>query len=238
MKVSDVSTWLYTRIAAVGLLVLYCIAAAVSLSVIVSCVSCVGHVMEARELEGLEREIQDCIDAQDYESALVKTRKLNPSDSASSETQEYWARKQEDYIGTIVELKRKRDSSDPSYIPAPEPSEDLLGRDYVSVARRFEESGFTNVETVEEYYRPRTRKVPTGRPGRTRTEVEPTPVFFDWTRGSVSEIEFGYLTSFTTEDHCRMDERIVIHYHGDGSEPIRINVVETPEAIPFVKPED
>lgn len=238
MKASDASTWLYAKTAWVLRVALRYIVFFVVLWVIGTCVSCVGGIVETRKLEGLEREIRSCMDAQEYESALIKTRELKPSSSASAEQREYWSQKREGYDSEIIRLKRERDSSDPSYIPAPASSEDFAGKSYEYVARCFEEAGFTNVELVEEFYKRRERVIPTGRPGRTRTEVEPMPVFLPWTRGSVSEVEFGCLTDFTTEDHCQAGERIVIHYHGDGTEPITVNVVEAPRSVPVTKPED
>lgn len=221
-------TWSRTQLGRIGTtIVVYLIFSSI-FGIIFTCASCMGGVVENGKLESLERRIQDDIDSQDYESAYLNTKELEPSSSASSEKKEYWTQKRTDYQDKIIELKRERDSSDPSYIPAPESSEDLLGRSYESVVRRFEESGFTNVKTVAESL-PRTRKVPTGRHGRTRTEVLPTPIFFNWTRGSVSKIEFGCLTSFTIEDHCRPDEEIVIHYHADGNEPIVIPAPTPPE---------
>lgn len=231
---STSATWLRTKLTRARDLITGYLVLTVVLSIVSTCGSCALSFADTWKLESVERQIQNDMESLDYESAYLNTKELEPSASSPSEKKEYWSQKRTEYQDTIIELKRERDSSDPSYIPAPESSEDLLGRNYDSVVRRFEESGFTNVKTVAESL-PRTRKVPTGRPGRTRTEVLPEPVFYSWTRGSVSEIEFGCLTSFTIEDHCRPDEEIVVHYHADGNEPIVIPAPTPPEVTHDLK---
>lgn len=222
--------WLRTKLTRARNLITGYLVLTVILSIISTCGSYVWSFIDTIKLESVERQIQDDMESLDYESAYLKTKELEPSNSASSEKKEYWSQKESEYQDRIIELKRERDSADPNCIPAPESSEELEGRNYKKVAGLFTDAGFTNVKFEAEFL---TIRVKTGRtrPGHSgyKDVRAPDDYWFTWTRGSVTKIEFGCLSSFTTEDHCKADEEIIIHYHGDGNEPISITVPERPE---------
>jgi hypothetical protein len=123
---------------------------------------------------------------------------------------------------------RTRDAADPNCIAAPAPSDELLHKNFETVAKRFREAGFTNVETVGTTTSDAPQKYIPGLHKHHVTTQQPVARPKDWIRHTVYRIEFGCLTEFTCEDYCRRDEKIVIHYHEDGLDPQTVAIAPPP----------
>ena len=76
-------TWLRVKLTKALRLSFGYLAFFVLIAIISTCSSCVGDAMETRSLENVERQILNDIEEENYEHALLTTKELEPSGSAS-----------------------------------------------------------------------------------------------------------------------------------------------------------
>lgn len=149
------------------------------------------HKQRVTCLKELEVEIDDAIQSQDYDSALLKLNKLYLDDNYSSEESATWDKKRETYLKIIEEKQREIDLKDPDNIFMPSAASSFKGEKYVDVVDELTGLGFTNITTQV---------------------ASVSPGWFD-KKDTVEHILVGGKTDFSTEDYFNKDVPIIIYYY-------------------------
>ncbi|MCR5600087.1 MAG: hypothetical protein K6G33_05035 [Ruminococcus sp.] len=153
----------------------------------------VEHRKNIKQLKEIESEINQAINSEDYDRALLLANQLYCKDNWTSGEDEVWDTKRENYISLILDKKRISESASEDYILVPNNSDNLIGKNYSKVVKQFESAGFTNVIA----------KVSTKKSG-----------LLDWDN-TVEHITISGKSSFTKEDTFAKDSTVVIYYYLD-----------------------
>lgn len=150
-----------------------------------------SHNIRVRQLQRLEFEIDEAIQQEDYDTALLRANKLYLDDNWSSEETKTWDVKREEYKEIIENKKREQDTKNPNNIFMPASSDSFNGKKYTDVVDQLKALGFTNVTT--------------------QVSSESAGLFKK--SDTVEHILIGGKTKFTTEDYFAKDTPIIIYYY-------------------------
>ena len=149
------------------------------------------HNEKVAYLKQLEIEIDEAIQEDSYDIALLKANKLYCDDNWSKNETAAWDAKREAYLRLIDEKKREQDINNPDNIFMPSSSDSFNGKNYQDVVEQFESLGFTNINT----------QIASVKPG-----------LFD-KNDTVEHILIAGKTKFTAEDYFNKDSSITIYYY-------------------------
>lgn len=142
-------------------------------------------------MKTLEIKIDDAVQKNDFDKALLNSNKLYLNDGWSSEETAAWDAKREAYIKIITTKKFEFDRNNPENVFMPTSSDSFDGKKYTEVVDQLKALGFTNITTQVAY--------------------EPATIFRK--EGTVEHILIGGKTEFTTEDFFKKDTQIIIYYY-------------------------
>jgi len=149
------------------------------------------HEERVDYLKTLEIKIDDAVQKNDFDKALLNSNKLYLNDGWSSEETAAWDAKREAYIKIITTKKFEFDRNNPENVFMPTSSDSFDGKKYTEVVDQLKALGFTNITTQVAY--------------------EPATIFRK--EGTVEHILIGGKTEFTTEDFFKKDTQIIIYYY-------------------------
>lgn len=101
------------------------------------------HNEREKELKRVEDQIIECINAGDYETALVYANKLVMDDGYSSSSTSSWNKKREDYISLIN--SKLNQNVEAKELEIPFSSKYAKGKNYEEIVKMLKDAGFTNI---------------------------------------------------------------------------------------------
>ena len=149
------------------------------------------HKQKVEQLKQLEVEIEEAINEENYEIALIKAGKMYCDDHWSTPETEAWNAKRENYISIIKEKKREQDLNNPEMIAITQPASAFGGRNYTEVLSQLENLGFDNI-TAE-------------------ATTESTGLFTK--KNSIVRLSIGGKSDFSADDYFKKSAPIILYYY-------------------------
>ncbi len=148
------------------------------------------HKQKVANLQEIEIEIEEAIQKQDYDLALLKANNLYLDDQYSSEETATWDAKRKALLEIIEEKQRESNLNDTDNIFMPAKSSFFEGKDCADVVDQLKALGFTNISTQI---------------------ASKSPGWFT-KNNTVEHILIGGKTEFTQEDYFNKDTSIIVYY--------------------------
>ncbi len=149
------------------------------------------HNQKVSQLEQLEIEIEEAMQAKDYDLAELKINRLHLDDNYSKDESAAWDAKREALLELIAERKHEDDLADPNKIFMPADSTFFTGKQYADVVDQLSALGFTNIST----------QVASKSPGLFHR------------KGAVEHLLVGGRTEFAAEECFDKNTPIIIYYY-------------------------
>lgn len=154
-----------------------------------SCSSRLAVKQSEKNLEKIEKDIEDAFLAGNYDAAEIKINQLR-LDEGDTEDISKWDDKR-NYYSQMLEKKRKDILLSKDYLQIPAASDYFDGMDYSTAVTIFEDAGLDNIEC------------------KPSTEEKG----FFTKSGSVEHISVGGKIEFSTDDLVTADDPIIIYYY-------------------------